>query len=119
LALEQYFDRCDQYPANITDLTQTGGCPLGVTLGNFISKIPTDPSSGASYSYAQNSSVNNTNPPAPTDYVLHTTFESTNSVSNQSAPLPSTVTGSSWAGYSFSFSCTNDATHFDYCVRPN
>ena len=114
LAIEQFFDRCDVYPTTIvgdpTTITSTN-CPSGVYLSNFISKIPTDPSSGASYGYATN--------PTNTDYVLHTTFESTNSVSNQSAPLPSTVTGSSWAGYSFSFSCTNDAAHFDYCVRPN
>lgn len=49
LSLELYFDRCKQYPSALS----TGianGCPSGVTLGSFISVVPTDPTSG-SYSY--------------------------------------------------------------------
>ena len=116
LALEQYFDRCYQYPANITDLSQSLGCPTNngvqVTLGNFISKIPTDPTTNASYGYA-------TNGTPPSDFVLYTTFETGNSVMNQSPPNPS------WFSVN-TFDCANTATtppsssaDYDYCVRPN
>src|ERR1035437_7442371 len=75
LAVEQYFDRCYQYPIpnagkiDSTLLTQgIGVCPTNnnvqVTFGNFISVIPTDPSTGAGYDYV----TNTTN----TDFVLHT-----------------------------------------------
>jgi prepilin-type N-terminal cleavage/methylation domain-containing protein len=123
LAIEQYFDRCDVYPTPDTlsgnsvidaiTLNQTcsatnNGVPI--TLGNFISVIPTDPSGTgsplkiASYGYA----VNNTD----TDYVLYTEFEASNSVLAQSAPNPT-----SWFPTSI-FDCSN-ATNFHYCVRPN
>lgn len=119
LAVEQYFDRCDQYPIphngviDSTLLTQGPGvCPTNnnvqVTFSNFISKIPTDPSSGASYGYT-------THGTPPSDYVLYTTFETGNSVMSQSPPNPS---------WFLSFSCLNPATtpqgsSNDYCVRPN
>jgi len=99
LALEEYFDRCDQYPANITNLAQSGGCPSGVTLGTFITAIPNDPSSGNSYGYSVTGSP-------PTDYILYTTFEATNSVVGQSAANPS------WFS---SFTCISG---LHYCVRP-
>jgi prepilin-type N-terminal cleavage/methylation domain-containing protein len=117
LALEQYFDRCDQYPTpytgNVIDnnmLGQNTGCPSGsgVTLGSFISKIPTDPSTGADYDYV----TNTTN----TDFVLHTAFEASNSVLSQSPPAP----GWSPSGIICINSATNQgATNLDYCVRPN
>ena len=114
LALEQYFDRCDQYPANITasNLTTINtGCPSSpsqVSLANFISKIPTDPSTNASYGYV-------TNGTPPSDFVLYTTFETTNSVMSQSAP------NSSWFS---TITCANVSTSpssndYNYCVRPN
>jgi len=123
LAIEQYFDRCDQYPPPLSvdsnfiiDSDMLGwknGCPSGVTLGSFISSIPTDPSGASAplgtgyngdYGYATNSTY--------TDYVLYTQFEASNSVLSQSAPNPT-----SWFPTS-TFDCSN-ATHFDYCVRPN
>ena len=124
LALEQFFDRCDVYPANITDLNQTGNgsCPSSpsqVSLANFISKIPTDPSTNASYDYAVNNSSQ------PTDFVLHTTFEASNSVLAQSPPLPSDFQTRPWVIVSGSIAtCANTATSpvgtgLDYCVRPN
>jgi type II secretion system protein G len=130
LALEQFFDRCDVYPTslNINDdglINSVVSCPKDasnnqITLGNFISKIPTDPTNSGVYvySYATNSTY--------TDYVLHTTFEASNSVLAQSAPLPSgfptgwTVTPSGSIS-----TCNNQATQtsvpggLDYCVRPN
>ena len=119
LALEQYFDRCYQYPTAIvgdpTKIT-SASCPTNnnaqITLGNFISKIPTDPTTNASYGYA-------TNGTPPSDFVLYTTFETGNSVMNQSPPNPS------WFSVN-TFDCANTATtppsssaDYDYCVRPN
>jgi prepilin-type N-terminal cleavage/methylation domain-containing protein len=122
LALELYFARCDQYPTpdtgskidnnSLNDGNPVNGvtvCPMNnngqVTLGSFISKIPTDPSTGNPYDYV-------TNGTPPSDFVLHTTFESPNSVSTQSAPEPSWSSG---------FSCPTNpsSTNLIYCVRPN
>jgi len=116
LALEQYFDRCDQYPASSPSIFTTpltsiiAGCPTSpqVSLDNFISKIPTDPTNSGSYVY--NYVTNSSN----TDYVLYVTFEASNSVLNQSAPNPSWYPSSP----SGNFDCS-DATDFHYCVRPN
>jgi prepilin-type N-terminal cleavage/methylation domain-containing protein len=105
LSIEQYFDRCNQYPTTLLSTGANTGCPSGVTLGNFISKIPLDPTNTGVYvyGYATNSTY--------TDYVLYITFEATNSVVAQSASNPSWFLSST-------FNCA-DATHFHYCVRPN
>ncbi len=86
LALELYFDRCSQYPqlstgsANnyLMSLSAANGCPSGISLASFISKLPTPPTAG-DYRYA----VNNYDPAnlttyAPTDYVLRATLEGQN-----------------------------------------
>ena len=106
-ALGQYFDKCDQYPTpdtgNVIDantLLQSTGCPSGVTFGSFLSAVPKDPNTGSPYNYVVNNS------PA-SDYVLYTTFETSNTAVSQSAPNPS------WFS---SFACT---TGRDYCVRPD
>lgn len=130
LAIEQYFDRCDQYPSTIYptngDLTTVNnGCPSAVNLSNFISKVPTDPSGTgsplktASYGYIVNTaSTANPPTPPPTDYILYTQFEQSNSVLSQSAPASTAWTQQS-ASFPSGFSCTNNATTLDYCVRPN
>jgi len=132
LAIEQFFDRCDQYPVSdsgfidSTSLTQGAGvCPLDqngvqITLASFISTIPTDPSTGSPYWYITNTDVNGTLYPLPTDYILYTKFEAVNSVLSQSAANPTwyPVGGSN-------FNCENQATSpsvangLDYCIRPN
>ena len=111
LAIEQYFDRCNQYPTAL-DTSKTDGCPTSptaISLGSFISKIPTDPSTNASYDYMINSAS------APTNYLMHTTLETSNSASQQSAPLPS-LTG--WSVGSGNTIATCD-TSLNYCARPN
>jgi prepilin-type N-terminal cleavage/methylation domain-containing protein len=105
LALEQYFDRCDEYPPNPLSLSADGpspglvDCPKNngtqITLGSFISVIPTDPSSGNAYGYFPNPNIQ-----PPSDYVLYTTFEA----SNPTWALPS------------DFNCQSG---LNYCVRPN
>jgi len=82
LALEQYFDRCGQYPSKngqAVIFTAVGavlgnysnGCPTGISLASFISKIPTPPTGGSvvvtHYDYETPSTYN--------DFVLHATFE--------------------------------------------
>ena len=119
LAVEQYFDRCYQYPTTIADDPTTitsATCPPGIYLSNFISKIPTDPTTNASYGYV-------TNGTPPSDFVLYTTFETTNSVMSQSAPAP-TSWNSTFLTKTSNFNCANPATtpsgsSNDYCVRPN
>lgn len=80
LALEQYFDRCQQYPilagngTVISSLTASqlsginNGCPSGISLGTFITQMPTPPT--GTYDYYNNASAQ-----APTDYILHTQLE--------------------------------------------
>jgi len=98
-ALGQYFDKCNQYPSAISTTT-ANGCPSGVTLGSFMSTIPSDPTPGHSYGYSATGTP-------PGDYVLYTTFETTNSAVSQSAPNP---------GWFSVIACT---TGLNFCVRPD
>ena len=80
LALELFFDRCNRYP--VVDSTTnmplrndaSNGCPTGITLETFISKIPTAPTPGSAYSYGVN------NDTKPLDYVLKAVLENNNNV---------------------------------------
>ncbi len=90
LALEQYFDRCGQYPNTITPAnsnltTVTNGCPsiggVTISLASYISVIPKDPSStvnSGNYDYAIN--------PTYTDYILHAKLEGSNAAQQNSYP---------------------------------
>jgi type II secretion system protein G len=103
LALEQYFDRCGQYPADIYSATPAS-CSSGVSFADYISKVPKDPSTGNNYDYA----INTTNPsltPA-TDYILHTKLENQNTAQVNSYPESSraAIVNSTWSG-STSFNC--------------
>ncbi len=112
LALEQYFDRCGQYPdaahyATPTEvLSQPDGCPSGassVSLSQYISVIPTPPSSG-SYVY----SVNGTS-----DYILQATLEQSNNDVLKNS-LGMTLQHSS-SGYSPYIDCNTTTL---YCIGP-
>lgn len=50
LAMELYFDSCGQYPATL-DVLENNGCAGSQTLGDYLSAVPVDPSSGADYFY--------------------------------------------------------------------
>jgi prepilin-type N-terminal cleavage/methylation domain-containing protein len=110
LSLELYFDRCKQYPATLT--TGASNCQAsGITLGTYISQIPTPPASTlnqTSYDYAVNGS-------APSNYVLHTQLEYV-SDSQKDSLSDSTKEGSgeTWA----SMTCHNIPTDLNYCVGP-
>ena len=114
LALELFFDRCKQYPSTISGTLTSivNGCPTGISLGSFISVIPTQPNStSASYDYrilTTNSVV--------TDYVLHVGLESYNAVVKDA--LASLPNGTGWTNVSGSstFTCSNNST--DYCIGP-
>jgi prepilin-type N-terminal cleavage/methylation domain-containing protein len=72
LALTYYFDRCNQYPLNLS-LEANNGCPVNINLGTFLGKYPLPPTAGGDsnpnsshrrYNYFINSSN------SPTDYFL-------------------------------------------------
>jgi prepilin-type N-terminal cleavage/methylation domain-containing protein len=120
LALEQYFDRCQQYPSALTNPTAgitSSTCPSGVTLANFISQIPTPPSA-ATYDYATFA------PGAPnnltiTDYVLHTRFETRVAALDDSLRSGSSPTTPAWFTNLVTkpFNCYDPAASvFDYCI---
>lgn len=102
LAIEQYFDRCQQYPTSIYN-DSSNNCPTNtsIKLANFISKVPTD-SAGSQYGYSQNSNL---------DYVLHASLELTNEATKDGlSSAPNWVSG---------FSCSDAyTTSKDYCVGP-
>ncbi len=50
LIVQQYFDRCNQYPSATgtgsnagLNISSSVGCPAGVTLGTFLTQLPTPP----------------------------------------------------------------------------
>ena len=124
LALEQYFDRCGQYPTVDNNLPSTSStCNVGgtsVTINSYISVIPSDPTNDAThkYSYAVNNSSN------PTDYILHATLESSNAAQQNSYPksaLTTFVTNAKSINPSYSdttWSCFDSSvpSGTDYCV---
>ena len=55
-ALEQYAATCGSFPQPLSSGAGLGagdnnGCPSGITLGTFLTPVPTDPKSGLSYAY--------------------------------------------------------------------
>ncbi len=82
LIFESYYDRCGEYPVfngtapavtlnSGSSVAINNGCPTGVTLGSFITRMPQPPSAGESYTYVINPI------PAPTDYHLSAVLETT------------------------------------------
>lgn len=111
VSLELFFDRCGRYPivaSELPSLTDTGnGCPTGITLGTFLSKLPTAPSPG-SYVYRVNDTT------TPTDYTLQATLEAYNQ-----ALVDDIDTTSSYAIYPTSASpCGDTSAPYYYCVAP-
>lgn len=130
LALEQYFDRCGQYPPASFMTTSalssiTNGCPsipTQISMATFISKIPTFPNGGLSSQTVYYYAVNPTN----TDYILGTGLENYNAVVLDGLNYQS-GTPSGWStdlppmtGYSNGapFICSNVSGTQDYCVGP-
>jgi len=130
LALEQYFDRCGQYPAVDANggPSTTSSCTSGgttVNINSYISVIPADPSSKRNYDYVINNGT------TPTDYILHTTLESTNAAQQNSysessrqnfvtANTPPNATPpNSMSPSSISWKCfnpSNSSADYNYCI---
>lgn len=116
LALELYFDRCNQYlPTGILtpQAALTTGCGT-VTFGNFISTIPTPPPGSAETAYITVGGkyatfTNNT------DYHLGVTLETTNSALQDKANFQSATSLGPVSGWTNGFDGTNPLI---YDVRP-
>jgi prepilin-type N-terminal cleavage/methylation domain-containing protein len=109
LALAGYFNRCGDYPTMAS--TSAGypsdtGCPSGITLGTYISSIPTDPTNSSQYIYTY------TVDSGHDDYFLHATLENPNTPANNSIPSNSSI---SW--YTTGMPNCSQTT-YDYCVGP-
>jgi prepilin-type N-terminal cleavage/methylation domain-containing protein len=76
LSLSIYFDRCGQYPNTTLAPTVNDGCvaagATGITLGSFLSKIPTPPSPqpGGLTSYTYKTNYDSAAGTPATDYVV-------------------------------------------------
>ncbi len=109
LALELFFDRCNQYPpATNSSPTLTAGngsygCPSGITLGSFISKIPVGPNANENYNYVTNGSY--------TDYVISSNLET------KAAALNDDIDGTVTFGIGVTVVC-DDGQYNIYCVQP-
>ncbi len=109
LTLQLYYDKCGQYPSSLV-LTTSNGCPSGVTLNSFISKISTPPSGAGQTSYDYSTLTSNG---AIVNYVIRTVLEKDSSILARG--LGAMPTGN----YSVSLTCTYNATTFNYCVTSN
>ncbi len=103
LTLEQVYDKCGAYPVptvNPGTLALSTAICNSLTMGYFISSIPTDPSSGGVYSYIIPAST------PYTDYALRAKLENINGVLNDdidNTPFPN-------------FDCSDSLNY--YCVQP-
>lgn len=115
LALEQIFDKCNVYPADITNSsatvctgTDTNGSPINLSLDYFISVVPKDPN-GSNYEYFV------TNSAPYIDYVLKANLENNNNVLQddvEGTPAGINITGTCDDGPS------GTPSTYKYCVQP-
>ena len=128
LTLEQYFDRCGQYPKTLS-LTAADGCPSGVTLGSYVNKIPVPPGSSlnqTAYDYMPMDPGNKafTGSPVPVDYLLHVTLEYPNpTVANGlSETFRAALIAAGYAipvAWNYHTACYDAAnSQNDYCIGP-
>lgn len=113
LALEMFFDRCNQYPTvtdvgagmwpvgRVPSLIANNGCPTGIMLSSFIGKIPAPPTT-ANYIYV----VNNTY----TDYVLRAKLETKTQALDDDVDGLLTALGNT--------DCSDASPNFYFCVQP-
>ncbi len=113
LALSMYVDRCNQYPASLST-TASNGCPtspVAITLGTFISQIPTPPAGAGQTTYDYATTLNSSS--QPVNYVLHTKLEYYNvALAKGLGAMPSGT-------WSASYTCDNTTASTDYCVTSN
>lgn len=107
LALQLYYDRCNQYPSTLAT-TASNGCPSGVTLATYISSIPTPPSGAGqtSYDYATLTTSG-----VIVNYVLHAVLEQYNAAVAKG--LPAMPSGT----WSATYTCSTGSTPpINYCM---
>ena len=117
LALELFFDRCNQYPVPLST-SSANGCTNGITLGTFMTQIPNPPRS-SDPAYSAGYWVNSQS--APSNYLMKVTLEGTNSA------LVDSYTGTLNSGGTY-YQNGSPTTHnliggcstasFEYCVLP-
>jgi prepilin-type N-terminal cleavage/methylation domain-containing protein len=139
LALELYFDRCNEYPFEL-DVDITCSNYPEVTLGMFMSKIPSDPSySGTSltrssekggtpvashpnYAYYVNTIPNRNGSSQVTDYILKAVLETQNEVLKDSYDGSTDgffdSTDNSNTPASFDCESNVDEQEYNYCIVP-
>ena len=121
LALAMVFDKCDVFPADIINIgapirkDANTFCKIGTsnsnyTLSQFISVIPKDPVTNASYGYSKNSNM------PYNDYVLKAVLE------NNSPVLLDDVDGNPFTiGANATLGCDDNVAAegpYNYCVQP-
>ena len=113
LALAGYFNQCNAYPSSLTipsGSTTDPGCPSGVNLGTFISKIPTPPTGANQANYVYLTATSNS---IIDDYMLEATLEGNSTVSSESlSGVPSDISAAN--GSSANYTCTG----VQYCLGP-
>ena len=95
LALERYFDACNQYPGAL-DPSESAGCPSGVTFGTFAGNPVPKNIDGSDYLYDSDG----------TAFVLSVQLEQDNAVFVDNVGVP--------AGLSITGSCSS--ADFYYCL---
>lgn len=115
LAVQLYYDRCGQFPNGLSISTNVG-CPSGVSLGSFISQIPTDPTTHSGYDFTvyqiSGSNVN---------YIIRATLESTNVAVQKGLNGVPPVSGGVWSPTvdPSVWACSNASDSRSYCVTSN
>lgn len=98
--LELFFNTCSKYPTVITGLISPGANPncIGGPPSIGITRIPTDPSTGANYAYGINGAANR--------YTLGATLEESNSALKDDIDGPSNDVACGSAGPTDTIYCT-------------
>ncbi len=115
LVLEFFFDRCKQYPPNITDLNTSsanGTCPS--KLGTYISTIPTQPD-GSPYGYAVDTD-GLAGSGGYGDYVLYVTLENPLEVVKDGLPQNPNIGYGTYVPEGVN--CSNVPANKIYCLGP-
>jgi len=124
LVLAMIFDKCNVYPADITNMgaairiDNSTLCSIGsgnsnYTLSYFISNMPKDPVTNASYGYSKNSAM------PYNDYVLKAVLENNSPVLLDDADgNPFTIGANATAGCDDNNAGANTNGPFNYCVQP-
>lgn len=121
LAIQLYFDRCNQYPdatsAGALNLSSTKGCPQGISVGTFLNQLPTPSSYPTGTEYTYRYVVHTTNS-INDDYYIYTTLETNNVALNDDVDNSITLSSGGWTPSTGTANFgTADANDTVYAVR--